>query len=168
MRLVEEPWFNRLNIDFAKPGEARVLFGFLKQDPDNAEIARLYLTLDLDDYIEFRAADALGSHSLENLQNPLGGTVVWVKRSAQLKWISAENRTEQGTADFIRGAIVDRHLGGAGLGGLNRWVQLLTWVFLKPTTQSVGCPVTSMFTCASVCPPCLSYRCQVQGPIVPE
>ena len=164
MRHDEEAWFHRLNVDFAKPGEARVLVGFLKGDPDDSEKVRLFLTLDLDDYIEIRMADVLGSHSLENAQNPLAGTAVWVKRAAQLRLISTERRTDQGPAEFIRGAIVRRYLRGAGLAGLHKWWRELTPAYaadiaVKTPQSPYGCGGTMECTAGyTECDPCQAHR----------
>jgi len=121
---VEEAWFGKLTkIDFSKPIDAKATHGFLKRSPDYStnppnKIWRLYLTLDLDDYIEFdEDKDYLGSVELEHPQyNPLGGTLVYLRASTELRRVSTASRRAQ--ADLLHGKLRSEYQSRTGIEAL--------------------------------------------------
>jgi hypothetical protein len=74
---------------------------------------RLYLTPGLSEYVEIAAADIVSSESLTTPEKPLAGTLLWVKRSAQLQHTRSESRQIQ--AEFLQGGIVSEFLPGTGI-----------------------------------------------------
>jgi hypothetical protein len=141
----EQNWIANLKLDFVNGPQTRAFFGFLKRSPDhqNSGLWRLYLTLDFDDYIEIHETnDLLGYVSLETLQNPIGGTIVWVRKSALLRRVGVESRHVQ--ADFLRGQLASQYLGQTGYEALSAVLPPM-----KPT-PATGLRCTEI----TVCPPC--------------
>lgn len=145
----EQNWIANLQLDFVNGPQARAFFGFLKRSPDHqaSRLWRLYLSLDFDDYIEINeGTDLLGSVSLETPQNPLGGTIVWVKRTAILRRVGVELRQVQ--ADFLRGELTAQYLGSTGY---EVFAGNLT-VMRLPTFTGLAC------TSITQCSPCDERR----------
>ena len=68
--------------------DLKVLNGFLLgRSPRQGDYLRLYLTLELNKYIEFPHRNLVFSQSLRTQQNPLAGTIVWVDRDTKLQFI---------------------------------------------------------------------------------
>jgi hypothetical protein len=107
----------RLAPDASEVPDVRVLAGFLGRSARRGHW-RLYLTPNLNDYVEFAEDDVVHSHPLETDENRLGGTLVWVRRDANLVHTKAVPHEAQ--ADFLHGDIATRHLvamrGGGRLG----------------------------------------------------
>ena len=148
----EQNWIANLQLDFVSGPQARAFFGYLKRSPDHqtSRIWRLYLTLDFDDYIEINeTTDLLGSVSLETPQNPVGGTIVWVKRSAILRRVGAESRQVQ--ADFLRGELATEFLSRTGSEAL------LSVPYIMKPLPGTGDRCTQI----TVCAPChgMTHHC---------
>ena len=94
--------------------DVRMLAGFLGQSPRKG-YWRLYLTLELNEYVEFSAEDCLHSQPLRTEQNPLGGTIVWIKRDAKLQHTRATPTRTQ--AEFLQGEVMQRFLPEIGKEG---------------------------------------------------
>jgi hypothetical protein len=101
----EQGWLAQV-LDAAGGAEVRAFFGFLRRGDRGTW--RLYLTLDLDDYIEMDEAQILHSVSFEGSQFPLGGSLVWVRRTAKLKRVAHQSTEAQ--ADFLRGQIAMEYI----------------------------------------------------------
>jgi hypothetical protein len=71
---------------------------------------RLYLSQQLDEYVEVDAADVLHSEPVD-ASVPLAGTALWVRAGASLRYTQVSSRQVQ--ADFLQGGIATRHLAGA-------------------------------------------------------
>ena len=82
--------------------DVRVLTGFLGKS-SRGSYWRLYVNPNFDDYVEFSEADVVHSHSIEAEGGRLGGTVVWLKREANLRRTRTASREAQ--ADFLQGSI---------------------------------------------------------------
>jgi hypothetical protein len=104
----------RIAPDASEVPDVRVLAGFLGKSTRRGHW-RLYLTPTLNEYVEFAEDDVVHSHSLETDENRLGGTVVWVRREANLVHTKAVSREAQ--ADFLHGDIATRYLVAARSGG---------------------------------------------------
>jgi hypothetical protein len=85
-----------------QPPDAKVLAGFLGESSREGHW-RLYLTPQLDHYVEIPRDAILHTISLESKDNPIGGTVVWVRREANLVYTKTASREAQ--ADFFQGSI---------------------------------------------------------------
>lgn len=82
--------------------DVRILVGFLGKTTKEG-YWRLYLSLDLKEYVEFRQEDVAHSEQLEREDSPLGGTAVWIKRDANLQHTRITSREAQ--ADFLQGRV---------------------------------------------------------------
>jgi hypothetical protein len=81
--------------DPAQP-EVKRLTGFLMGRSDRDDYWRLYLTVDLNHYLEIRKEDTLHAQEFRP-----GRTVVWVKPDAKL----VETNSAVAPVDFVRGDI---------------------------------------------------------------
>ena len=93
----------RIAPDASEIPDVRVIAGFLGKSTRRRHW-RLYLTPTLNEYVEFAEDDVVHSHSLETDENRLGGTVVWVRREANLVHTRAVSREAQ--ADFLQGNVL--------------------------------------------------------------
>lgn len=80
--------------------DVRVLAGFLGKT-NRKNHWRLYLTTNLTNYVEFDQDDVVHSEQLEGDEYPLGGTVIWINRDANLQHMQLTSREAQ--ADFLQG-----------------------------------------------------------------
>lgn len=71
----------------------------------------LYLTPQLDEYVEFSENDVVHSEPLEPSQSALGGTTVWLKAGTTLNHTQIVRRQVQ--ADFLSGGITSGFLAGS-------------------------------------------------------
>lgn len=147
----EQSWLAHV-LDAAGGAEVRAFFGFMRRSSDG-RTWRLYLTIDLDDYIEIDESQILHSIAIEGSQHPLGGTLVWVRRSAKLKRVGV--RSVEAQADFLRGEIVKEHLALAARGGP-----------VAGAKPPVG--TGAMCTSYTGCTPCLSAGLNCGGMMTPE
>ncbi len=106
-----DDFVGKLVLDPAKPSEFMVLQGFSGKSSLQGQ-TRLYLTLDLSEYVEVADGDVVHSQSLATDQNPLGGTMLWVKTDARL--LHTRTRAAKSRADFLQGDIADKFLRDAG------------------------------------------------------
>jgi hypothetical protein len=79
-----------------------VLRGYLGKST-RAGFSRLYVDLSFSEFVEVADEDVLAKRFLAANQDPLGGTVLWVKRSATL--LRATVCLAQEHAAFLKGAI---------------------------------------------------------------
>jgi hypothetical protein len=94
--------------DGAQPPDVRALIGFLGTSTRRG-YWRLYFTLMLDEYVEFAANDVLHGLSVDRSRGRPGGTVIWVRRAANLQHVRTVSREAQ--ADFLGGDIAAAFLG---------------------------------------------------------
>jgi hypothetical protein len=99
------------------PDDVIALIGFLSDadqyDPGNAAAYndettrtryRLYLSVQLDDYLVIKKADILHSVRIPNSWfSPLGGNMVWVKRDAVIEHVRVSHYEAQ--ANFLQGPV---------------------------------------------------------------
>ena len=139
--LRQDELIEKLVPDPAAPPDVIVLVGFLGKS-SRAGYVRLYITPKLNDYFEIREKDVVLTQSLATELNPLGGTVVWVRREADL--LHTRTTAAQAAAEFLGGPIMDSFSGTPSLGGLTGaalrrgW---LSWTFLWFCDP--GCCVTN-------------------------
>jgi hypothetical protein len=101
------PWPVAL-LNAAGGAEVRAFFGYLVDvSDDQTKRYRLYLTLDLDDYIEIGGSQILHLKRVDESEQPLGGAYVWVRRTAKLRRVAGKSTEAQ--ADFLRGEIEAEH-----------------------------------------------------------
>lgn len=86
--------------------DSTLVVGFLGRSEDQ-DAWRIYITPTLDNYIEVKKADILNAVPLETAENPIGGTAVWLKKSAKVR--QSRTRTREVQASFLKGNIVSRH-----------------------------------------------------------
>lgn len=107
--LREDPFIENLVPDPSKIQGMTVLVGLLGKSAREG-YWRLYLTMDLNEYVEFSQDDVAHSQPLPKEQSALGGTMVWVKKEATLQYTSTVSRQVQ--AEFLQGDIAARFLSG--------------------------------------------------------
>ena len=116
--LKEDEIIARLVPDPAAPPDVTAMAGFLGRSARPASW-RLYQTLDLKDYVEIAEDDIVQSQSLKSDLQPLGGTVVWIKSGARLRYTQSESRLAE--TEFMQGDITRQFLAGTGPEGLSGW-----------------------------------------------
>ena len=120
--------------------------GFLGRSAQDGYI-RLYDDVTFRGYYEILVADIAHSQQLSPTQAPLGGSIVYVKQSARLRWVQVSPEIE---ARFLLGpmsAAVKRAAGVSSVLRSNR--ALLT----RQSRQSVqACPSDAHTSCSDVCP----------------
>jgi hypothetical protein len=146
--LQEDEVVARLVPDAADPPDVVAMIGFLGRSARRG-FWRLYHTLDLKNYVEIAEEDIVHSQSLTNELQHLGGTVIWIKSGARLKY----SRSESGRAEagFMQGEITRGFLSGTGTEGLT------------PRGGSNALSGGSYIPCTHFCnftpPVCCSRRC---------
>jgi hypothetical protein len=121
--------------------EVRAFFGYLVESSSEDGRARLYLSPDLNEYLEIPRQHIVHREDLDHDEHPLGGSYVWVKASARLRRVG--RKTVEGQADFLRGEIEEEHRREAEMRLGTGWRN----------------PVTTGYLCTeyTVCTPCASY-----------
>jgi hypothetical protein len=95
--------------------DVRMLSGFLGRSSRQG-YWRLYLTLELNEYIEFPEGDVVHHQRLNTEQSPLGGTILWVRREANLQHTRTVSRETH--AEFLHGGITAAFLPRMGVGAM--------------------------------------------------
>lgn len=179
-----DDFVGRVVTDPANPPNAVLLQGFVGAS-DAEDHVRVYTDPSLASYVDVPAASILHSERLPAEQSPLGGSLLWVDRSAQLR-PPATAAPQAAAADFLRGPI-QAALGPAaapeagairptlftqlGCGSLG--IACTVVECPRPTTAAtlctqVQCPPTSDFTCprTSTCPPTSVPGCATPADVV--
>ncbi len=120
-RLQPDALIERLIPEASQIPDVKVLVGFLGKSIREG-YWRLYLTITLDEYVEFAEVDVVHSHAFESDESRLGGTMVWVQRGANLQYTRSVSREAQ--ADFLQGTISASALGGRPAGPGSGYVQV--------------------------------------------
>lgn len=107
-QLRQDALVDKLVPDPSQHGQLVVIFGFLGKGAQEG-IWRLYLTPQLDEYVEFPARAIAHSQAIPREQSPFGGTHVWLRPDVNLKHTLVSSRQVQ--ADFLQGGITTDYLG---------------------------------------------------------
>jgi hypothetical protein len=100
--LKQDDLIAKLVKDPKAPPDALLLTGFLGASSED-DHTRLYLTATLDDYVEIPTDAILHTQEIPKDQSPLGGTLLWIKKDAELiHGKVGPNRTK---ARFLEGRI---------------------------------------------------------------
>jgi len=83
--------------------ELKMLFGWLGRSAREG-CWRLYLSPELDHYVEVREDDVLHARRLMETESPTGGTILWARRNAPLREI--RTGSVQAQASFLAGDIM--------------------------------------------------------------
>src|SRR5215831_18408768 len=93
---------SRLVPDPTQSPDVQLVVGFPGQSAQ-AGYVRLYLTPELNGYLEIREEDVVHTQALATAQNPLGGHAVWLKQNAVVQHTLTIARQVQ--AGFLQGSI---------------------------------------------------------------
>ena len=99
-----------------------VLVGLVGKS-SRAGYVRLYVRANLSEYFDISEKDVVHSQSLANEVSPLGGSIVWVRREANL--LHSRTQPTQVQAEFIQGDITTAFLPGSSLGVHPEWAPAL-------------------------------------------
>lgn len=132
----EEKFIQYLVPDPSQPPDVMLLSGFSGRSSRRAHW-RLYLNSELTSFVDIPEEDIVHSQPIDDSQNPLGGTLIWVRRGADLKTTNTATRESQ--ADFLRGTIAASiTTGGIGVGG-----DLMALPTTFTVTQCATCPTSN-------------------------
>lgn len=154
--LKEEDFVSHLVEDPSRLPDTRLLIGFLGNSGKEG-YWRLYLSPELNEFLEFQEKDVLRSQPLADSQ--LGGTAIWIRREAELQHTRTTTREAQ--AQFLQGTIASAFRAGAIAGSFTGGAQALIGQIKSIPPQASVC-----FSCPSdLCPvptsggPTCEYGC---------
>ena len=98
-----------------QPPSVITLTGFLGNGAQQGDW-RLYLSANLDEYVEFSESDVVHHQPISQERSPLGGTTVWVRSGTTLRHTCVESRQVQ--ADFLQGGITSEFMRSTRLSAL--------------------------------------------------
>jgi len=139
---VPESWIDAV-LRSAGDAEVRVFFGHLQESgSDSSRRFKLFLSADLNSYLEISPSQVVHVERLDETDHPLGGAYVWVRSAAKLRLVGST--VVEGQADFLRGQIVKDNA-----------AQLLATIGQTFNHPTIG----TGFNCTaqSVCAPCVTY-----------
>jgi hypothetical protein len=108
-QLKQDSLVERLVPDPGNPEPTTQLSGWLGKGTKEG-MWRLYLTPQLDEYVQFPESDVLHTQPVGTDVSPLGGTMVWLKAGAPLEHMQILRRQVQ--ADFLSGGITSGYMAG--------------------------------------------------------
>ena len=110
--LKQDGLIEKLVPDPATPPDAMVLSGLVGRST-KAGYWRLYLTPQLNDYVEFSEKDVLHHQQFPPALSPLGGTLIWIKGDAKLQ--HTQTTIQQAQGQFLQGNIAAKFLSNVGI-----------------------------------------------------
>jgi hypothetical protein len=105
----DSSWMDDLAFDPAEHPDARAVVGYVSGGP-NSRAVKLYVNLDLHDYLEIRPNDILDRRTLGSDES-LPRVVLWLKGSAAVRAVRVFRVDAQ--AQFLSGRIAEQFLQGA-------------------------------------------------------
>jgi hypothetical protein len=116
----------------------------------------LYLSPELDEYVQFSENDVVHSQPLTAETAPLGGTSVWLKTDALLKHVQVT--THQMQAGFLSGSITSGNLSSAAPSLPGATAQIATIIANSIDARRLLCPRpgTGGVLCSPTAPNCVS------------
>lgn len=105
--LEPEPFIERLVEDPAQEVRYRVVRGYLGRASQEGKW-RLYVSLDLLDYVELDKADVVHAEQLSTDKEPLAGTIMWLKPEAELDRVLSD--PVEAETELLEGSLAERLL----------------------------------------------------------
>ena len=109
-----DDFVGRIVQDPSQPPDLLLLSGYLGASSEEGHV-RLYLDEELSRYVELPEKSIRHTQELSPEQSPLGGSLVWLERGAEVLHGSASE--ERRKATFLEGQIAQDHIGAAGGSG---------------------------------------------------
>ncbi len=134
--------------DPSKQLDVVALNGFVGRSAQDGYI-RLYDDVGFQSYYEISVSDILHSERLPTTQAPLGGSLVYVKRSALLQRVQVSAEIE---ARFLEGPMSAAATSAAGSSSLARASGALVARQGRPIISVDRCPSEDRTSCIDVCP----------------
>jgi hypothetical protein len=147
--------------DPKNPSESLLLTGFLGAATDSKQ-TRIYWDPSLSSHVDVDTADIIHAEPLPKEQSPLGGSYIWVKRSAEVS-VSAGGQTTKGK--FFQGPLMSAYGGtfgaAAGAGpGAQGAVNMLPTILCPPRPSLLfNCPLSFLHPCVSHLVACTVVQC---------
>jgi hypothetical protein len=107
--LKEDFLVEKLRSDPSQNTDVRIVTGYLGKGAQEG-YWRLYISPQLNEYLEISEEDIVHNQSLATEQSPLGGTVLWIKSSSNLQYTRTISRQVQ--AEFLQGDMTASFLSG--------------------------------------------------------
>lgn len=107
--LNQDDLIDHLVLDPSQTPNVAMLSGFLGKSNRNG-FWRLYLTPELNNYVEFSEEDVMHSKPINTKESPLGGTFVWIKKDAEI--LHTHSMANKNQTEFLTGDVTNTFLGG--------------------------------------------------------
>jgi hypothetical protein len=144
--------------DPRNPPKTQLLVGYLGRSSEDGH-TRLYLDPELNDYVEIPNEAILHTQASDD-GSPLGGTLVWINRAAEV--IHGEAGSTRYKASFLEGRITQDYLGQAAAGGAGQAAAFGPYTIPFPLCSPTAFP--------PFCPPSIPiWRCPTRVyPLCPK
>jgi hypothetical protein len=149
--------------DPTKPPETLLIQGFLGASSE-ADHTRVYADVTLDSYVDVANADIIHMEPLPKEQSPMGGSYLWIKKSADV--LPGSGEAERKGAKFLEGPIAAQAAAG-GQQAAPAAPITLPLVACHPTILVQACPSLLVH----LCPPSANHLCpsiQIKCPPTPQ
>src|SRR5687768_12276310 len=140
----------RIVQDPKEPPELLLLSGYMGASSEEGCV-RLYLDEELGRYVEIPADAIRHTQELPPEQSPLGGSLVWIDRKAEV--VHGKAGGERSKASFLEGQIAQDYMGSAAAGGAAGEVAADTRLLgcggggILPTDMGPGCGASHFQIC---------------------
>jgi hypothetical protein len=124
-------------------GDCTILWGHLRVDPINALAYRLYLSIQLNEYLSILQGDVVAQVDLFSADQPLAGSLVWLQKGTPIARVLEETADQEG--DLLKGAITRGFLSGFQAGSILGLADV-TKKSIDPTSGG-GCGTGAAFGC---------------------
>ncbi|HEX7318364.1 MAG TPA: hypothetical protein VF297_30945 [Pyrinomonadaceae bacterium] len=142
-----DDFVGRIVQDPNEPPNVMLLSGYLGSSSEEGHV-RLYLDEELCRYVEIPQKAIRHSQELPPEQSPLGGSLVWIDRDAEV--VHGAAGSERRKATFLEGQIAQDYIGGAGDYGIGGGLTTQTRdcrVGILPTDMGPGCGPSQLTPC---------------------
>ena len=157
-----------------KSPDAQLVTGFLGASSESDK-TRIYFDASLSSFVDVATSDILNTQAIPESQSPLGGSYIWLKRSAVATFGSAGGQSSTGT--FFQGPLMAAYGGqfaGAAAGAVvptppipvqSHYVICNPSPYLCTRYVTCGCPPSYYHPCASHIVVCFTPLCPIQSAI---
>ncbi len=164
----KDEWVQKIVSDPKESPSISIISGFIG-DSSEIDHIRVYLKLDLSEFIEVSEADILHSVELSIEESPYGGSKLWIRKSAEITTgdPAKENRSK---AKFFEGNVYDRYqqFGRGDTSQKGIWTDVICTDSCSRSCPTVDCKTSDGCTDSSFCKTLMSHcsdlHCLTENP----